>query len=434
MSSLNCPQFTNQHGQDPCSTAQMADQVCVSDYTITTTLFQESLYIPNATTANPCTCSWASYNLLSACSYCVGVRNYTSWATWSASCGSNASSTTYFPSPLPSGIPYFAGTNPNNWTNGTFDPTQAANMGSGNHADLTGPTTTSTSSATPTAASSDTSAIIGSIVGALAFIFLIGLLLCFIVRRHRRQVKARHAILTHSQPPAVTPTLRTRPSQASMPMGQAPTSPYPVSAYGSSHGFSATSLHPISPTSTVTTVPFSPPISDAADMISPFLASPTRPAPGSSKVAEALAERMSSQPPPVPPRGRMNPPPYSPTGPGGDSPSQSAPSPSPPPNVPRKRSTKRYIKHLANGSVESANSGMPLSVENDNASPPPPQPRRQPVPRLRGAQMLSTDSRENNGSTVTLSSTGHAGDSARHHDAKVGQKGSITPRKHRPAL
>lgn len=403
------------------------------DYTISTTPFQASLYVPNATTANNCTCSWASYNLLSACSDCVGEKNYTSWMTWNASCG-NYPSSTYFPSSLPTGIPYFAGTNPTTWPNGTFDPIQAANMGGGNKADLTGPTTTSTSSATPAAVSSNTSAIIGSIVGALAFIFLIGLLLCFIVRRHRRQAQARDAIPTHSQPHAVTPTLRTRPSQASIPMGQAPTSPYPVSAYGSSHGFSATSLHLISPTSTVTTVPLSPPIADAADMISPFLASPTRPVPGSSKAAEALTGRMSSRPPPVPPRARMNPPPYSPT-PGDESSSQSAyPSPSPPPNLPRRRSTKHYLKHTASGSVESANSGTHLSVEGDNASPLPSQPRKKPAPRLGGVQMLSTDNRENNGSTVTPRRTGHAGDPARHHDAKAGQKGSTTPRKHGPAL
>ena len=295
-------------------------------------------------------------------------------------------------------------------------------------ADLNGAPTapTSTSSATQTK-SSKTSAVVGGIVGALAFILLVGLLLCFIIRRHRRKVQATPAIPTHHLPSATAP-----------PMRQAATSPYLTSAYDSLRGLSGTSLHLISPTSPANTVTLSPPITDAADMITPFLASPTRRFPGSSMGVEAVSGGRSSQPPPVPPRSRMNPPPYSPTTPGEGSSGHSALlSPTSPQNLSRRRSAK-HLKHMASGSMESTNSTMPASVEGGRALsptlPPPVQSRQTHDPRPRGVRLLSADSKESNDSTATLNSAGHTGGSAHLHDVKSGLKGSNPPRKSRPAV
>ncbi|KAL4069160.1 hypothetical protein J3A83DRAFT_4373455 [Scleroderma citrinum] len=349
--------------------------------------------------------------------------------------------TRYFPSPakLPEGIPYFAGTNPNTWTDSTFDEVEAAN-GSGSQGDLPGSSSTSsTASSTSTTTNSNTSAIVGGIVGALAFIFLVTFLLCCIVRRRRRQVQAEHGISTRHNPLPITPILRTRPSQASMPVTQASPSPYSISGYaGSSHGMSATSLHLSSPTSMGHTV--SPPISDAADMIVPFLASPTRTVHGSSKATDVRTERRA--PPPPPQRSRMNPPPYSFAEPVNASSNQStSPTALPQANLPHKRSTKHQLKHVVNGSVDSAHSGnsrRAATAEGDQALPPSPPPpahqRQKQDPRPRGVRMLSGD--ESDGSTVTLSSVGHAGDSSRHRDGVVGRRGTgiVTPRKEQPAV
>ncbi|KAJ7152569.1 hypothetical protein C8R46DRAFT_1121543, partial [Mycena filopes] len=77
---------------------------------------------PNSTTANLCTCSWAAYNLISACTECQGLDSSVKqvsfpspWAGYSGQCASFETDT-YFPSnvTLPSGtaIPFWAGTNP----------------------------------------------------------------------------------------------------------------------------------------------------------------------------------------------------------------------------------------------------------------------------------------------------------------------------------
>ncbi|KAF9221273.1 hypothetical protein BS17DRAFT_271942 [Gyrodon lividus] len=91
----NCSAWMeSQEGQSPYTTAQLVGQLCNSGYTVSSTNFQENQYIPNNTTANACTCSWASYNLLSACAVCAGQVQLTSWSTWIANCGSFVSSTT----------------------------------------------------------------------------------------------------------------------------------------------------------------------------------------------------------------------------------------------------------------------------------------------------------------------------------------------------
>ncbi|KAI5989462.1 hypothetical protein EDC04DRAFT_1405946 [Pisolithus marmoratus] len=194
MSNVSCDSYlTSQSGLSPCCAAQMVDQSCGQNYTIWTTNFQESLYIPNATTATYSTCSWASYNLLSACAVCLGQSTWASWATYSAGCGSYVSSTTYYPwdqgcrLPPNEGIPYFTATNPNYWPDGTFNADEAAMNGSAVAPDITGAPLQPSPSATSTSSSKSSSgAIIGGVVGGLAVIGLACFTLCCFIRRRRR--------------------------------------------------------------------------------------------------------------------------------------------------------------------------------------------------------------------------------------------------------
>ncbi|KAH7884086.1 hypothetical protein F5I97DRAFT_1650331 [Phlebopus sp. FC_14] len=195
MSNISCSSWMqSQQGLSPCATAEMVGQACVADYAVLTTNFQESQYIPNTTTANPCTCSWASYNLLSACASCLGQEQLASWSTWAASCGSYVSSSTYFPYDsgyrLPTGktIPYFSGTNPQTWTNGTFNPTQASTIGSG--ADLTGAPVSSATPSTSSSSNTSVGAIAGGVIGGVAVLLILVGFIFFVLYLRRRRLSA----------------------------------------------------------------------------------------------------------------------------------------------------------------------------------------------------------------------------------------------------
>ncbi|KAF8188262.1 hypothetical protein K438DRAFT_1972448 [Mycena galopus ATCC 62051] len=70
---------------------------------------------PNSTTANLCTCSWAAYNLISACTACQGLDpDVDNWAFYNQNC-SDFFTDAYFPSnvtlPVGTAIPFWAATN-----------------------------------------------------------------------------------------------------------------------------------------------------------------------------------------------------------------------------------------------------------------------------------------------------------------------------------
>lgn len=413
--------FTSQSGLDPCCAAQMVDQSCGLSYTISAksnSTFKESLYIPNATTASYTTCSWASYNLLSACAICTQQSTWASWATYSASCGNYVSSTTYYPwdqgcrLPENEKIPFFAATNPIYWTNGTFNENEAAVNGSSGTPDVTGqPLASSSPSATSTSSSSSSGAIIGGIVGALAVFGLAGFILWYIVRRRRHQARLQPASQqSSSSPPLPHPS-----------MAQTVTSPYKVTSTLSSQEFPNASQHFASPMSPMITSPLSAPITDAADMISPFF-SPIRSVPTTTKSAEALVGRNESPPPR---RGRMNPPPYSPTAPAGSS-SSSSPSP-PPPRHPY-HSEKR-IKRVANCSVDTATT----TAEADSAplqGPPSAKPICHAEARPQATRMRSGESEDSTRSAGTVFTSVGVG-SAHQRDARTDPR---TSRKRPPVV
>ncbi|KAJ7596531.1 hypothetical protein C8J56DRAFT_290095 [Mycena floridula] len=121
----------NALGNNPCLVAAYLIGACHSD----------NWLVPAMTTGgtkydippDACSCSWATYNTLSACAACQGQSGaIQTWATikTSTNCSSFASAaTTYFPpdTPIEGGItiPFWAGTAPTTWNNGIFNTAQA---------------------------------------------------------------------------------------------------------------------------------------------------------------------------------------------------------------------------------------------------------------------------------------------------------------------
>ncbi|KAG6376916.1 hypothetical protein JVT61DRAFT_947 [Boletus reticuloceps] len=323
---LNCLGWMqNQNDQNPCTVAQDVGQLCNTEYTVSLTNFQEGKYVPNATTTSGCTCSWSIYNLLSACAYCVGQSQYPSWNTWVADCGSNASSISRLGLRTSQGIPFWAATNPSIWDNATFNVVQAADIAAAAHPDVTGgPLPTSTSTTTSSSAPSiSVGPIVGGVIGAITLLVIGALTTCWAVRRHRRQGTHTTPIgvpsFNASQPIIVpVPSIRHQAGVQPFPYGYTyrPVSPLASPAH------STTRLTATSPLASPVSSGFSSqgnsaslPVTDAADIITPFLArSSTRhrnrsnaPRP-TSKAAEVRSERATS---PSGRRLRLNPPPYS---------------------------------------------------------------------------------------------------------------------------
>ncbi|KAF9221274.1 hypothetical protein BS17DRAFT_785644 [Gyrodon lividus] len=174
----------------------------------------------------------------------------------------------------------------------------------------------------------------------------------------------------------------------------------PLSPYMSSHEHSVASLNLMSltsPTSPRFTANMTPPITDAADMISPFfVTSPSRPQEGgntaTSKAAEAQIERVLSPPGQ---RARLNPPPYSAASP-------TASSGSAPPS--RRLSLKQTLKRKGSTSGGTMHSGHSAASTRGSGKG-----------RPRAARMTSDGSVDSTGSAGTANSAGRgaAGSSRR---------------------
>ncbi|KAF5385543.1 hypothetical protein D9757_006768 [Collybiopsis confluens] len=98
----------------------------------------------------PCSCSWAAYNLFSACTACQGldssiltsltIKLEPRWATYNANCGQLLSNAIYYPSGFialaNTSIPFYAAIDPLIWQNGIFNINQAKNVSLQGHADV----------------------------------------------------------------------------------------------------------------------------------------------------------------------------------------------------------------------------------------------------------------------------------------------------------
>jgi len=174
----------NSNDVSPCDLAAVVVGACQgNNYTLQA--INASFYYqePSTTSANLCRCSWATYNLLSACALCQGFPgSIINWPYYSTNC-SHYLSSSYFPSQqtVPQGtlLPWYAATDPTTWNGQRFNLNDAQQIVLQGHTDVTLGATS-----TPQKKSTHVGAIVGGIIGGLAVLILLGSAL-FMYRRRR---------------------------------------------------------------------------------------------------------------------------------------------------------------------------------------------------------------------------------------------------------
>ncbi|KIM37867.1 hypothetical protein M413DRAFT_448139 [Hebeloma cylindrosporum] len=162
----------NSKNTSPCQVLASVDALCNNGNWIVPALNASVKYTPpsaSAGTATFCTCSWASYNLISACIACQGFPEQISqWSPYSVDCGGKLSNTA-FPTnlTLPNDvlIPYWAGEDPTKWPGETFNVANAKQIAAEGHPDIT-------NSSNASKKSTNIGAIIGGVVGGVVVICL----------------------------------------------------------------------------------------------------------------------------------------------------------------------------------------------------------------------------------------------------------------------
>jgi len=178
--------------QSPCLVAAYVNAPCNQGNWFIPALNYTSHYAPPSSsdgTLSPCTCSWASYNLISACTDCQGFSNVTtSWLAYTYNCAGLLSTTTYYPANITlqdTPIPFWATTNPTTWTGSQFDKTEAQNISNEGHSDVGSPT-----SSTNTTQSIPIGAIVGGVVGGI--VLLLGAIILGICLFRRRNSRSKN--------------------------------------------------------------------------------------------------------------------------------------------------------------------------------------------------------------------------------------------------
>ncbi|KAK7435695.1 hypothetical protein VKT23_019528 [Stygiomarasmius scandens] len=192
----------NTRGDSPCALSAAVLAPCNKTGTqiVPPLSFGHDSYDPatlSGGAVSKCYCTWATYNLLSACAACQSFSSaVTTWSFFIRECDGNLSANTYYPSGLVSDdnteIPFYASVNPQTWTAMTFDVHQAKSITDQGHADLSLKNPSDASPANATAlllpASSSTSsgsgsdfrtslstkAIIGITIGGLVAVSVVG--------------------------------------------------------------------------------------------------------------------------------------------------------------------------------------------------------------------------------------------------------------------
>jgi len=186
----------NSKNISPCDVAASVFGTCGgSTWNITPLNSSYRYSVPVAVngTVNLCSCSWAAYNLISACTLCQGFEvSIQNWSYYKDDCG-NKVSNEYFPSQLvlPSGtaIPFYAATDPTTWSDQRFNLGQAKAIHDQGTPDKV-QTSSSGKSSTPVGA------IVGGVIGGLAVVILGGLVALFMYRK--KQKRQTPATVTHS--------------------------------------------------------------------------------------------------------------------------------------------------------------------------------------------------------------------------------------------
>ncbi|KAJ7447910.1 hypothetical protein B0H11DRAFT_351159 [Mycena galericulata] len=348
---------------------------------------QQQYTNPNSTTANLCTCSWAAYNLISACTACQGFDSAVqNWAAYTQSCGGFLTNT-YFPSnitlPLGTAIPFWATTNPQSWNDARFDASEAQVLAKEDKPDVV-----------PTVGSSNKKgeappigAIVGGVVGGLAVLAIGGIIAFWIIRKRKRQheqLASEHG--THPymvRPPHGRSTSDVsknsiNPQSLSVMHSQRPGTVYTTNTMHT-HTGSAHSLSFVSGYTSPVRVMSPPPTSYVAnreDVIEPYILRPTSPPVSMARKTSETTMRTAYNnsegntlltPAAIYDRGfletserpRLNPPAYSP---------YPTPTSSPEPTDPLPQSSAQRdpaMGHRAQHSYESALSGESVSAIDD---------------------------------------------------------------------
>ncbi|KAG2147504.1 hypothetical protein DEU56DRAFT_784315 [Suillus clintonianus] len=186
-------------GDSPCLTVAYVEAACVgNNYDQPVLKAGYSYSLPNSTTANPCYCSWSSYNLMMACTLCQGISTTVSeWPAWASGCSTNSTWTQdYYPSGYElagnASIPYWAITDPTTWTTQTFNIQQANATYNSNTSYITPGVSSSSSSSGSSPSSSgsssssnstDVGAIVGGTVGGAAALLFFAVVSYLLYRR-----------------------------------------------------------------------------------------------------------------------------------------------------------------------------------------------------------------------------------------------------------
>ncbi|KAJ3751296.1 hypothetical protein DFH05DRAFT_178441 [Lentinula detonsa] len=167
----------------------------LADYTVPS-LTAGNHYNPpgvNGQPINGCSCSWAAYNMYSACTACQGLdSSILTWVEFRANCGSSLSNTTYYPSDVVTlgntSIPFYATVDPSTWQNAIFNVDQAQNISEQGHADVYGaPLASSSSSSAPISSKSTNAAAIGGGVAGGVVVLILGAIAAWWILRKRRR-------------------------------------------------------------------------------------------------------------------------------------------------------------------------------------------------------------------------------------------------------
>ncbi|KAG1814372.1 uncharacterized protein BJ212DRAFT_368455 [Suillus subaureus] len=183
-------------GDSPCLTVAYVEAACSGSNNYDQPVLKNgySYSLPNSTTANPCYCSWSSYNLMMACTICQNNNDSAiwEWAQWTNGCTTNSSWTEkYFPSGYVlagnASIPYWAITDPTTWTSATFNIIDANATYQKNPSYII-PSPPSSSSGPSSSSSSsksiDVGAIVGGTIGGAAALLLLAIGAYILYRRH----------------------------------------------------------------------------------------------------------------------------------------------------------------------------------------------------------------------------------------------------------
>ncbi|KAF8168500.1 hypothetical protein B0H34DRAFT_670655 [Crassisporium funariophilum] len=196
----------NSNHNSPCFVAASVDAFCngniltgLEDWVLPGLNGTNSYGVPSPASASFCTCSWASYNLISACAACQGFpETISNWTPYIANCAGKLSES-YFPSnlTLPNNvlIPWWATTDrlypysatlATTWPNQIFNVPTAQNIATQGHADVSTPLQPGQGKK-----STPVGAIVGGVIGG---ILVIGAAIALAVYLMRRQPKPSQSL------------------------------------------------------------------------------------------------------------------------------------------------------------------------------------------------------------------------------------------------